>query len=175
MNLSPSTPYGTYRLPVSLPQALLGGEKARRIIETCTTDLWTPAGMRSLAATDPRYRGHYSGNAPERDGAYHQGTVWPWLLSAFATAHYRVYHNPATSLEFANAIPAHMREACIGQVSEIMEGDPPFAPRGCFAQAWSIGQILRANREINGCERRGHKSHALHEAAGTARPRDGIR
>lgn len=155
---------------LSLPHSLFGDDKARRIIETCTTELWTPVGMRTLAATDPRYRGHYGGNVPERDGAYHQGTVWPWLLGAFVTAHYRVYHDATAALEFLNAIPAHMREACIGQVSEIMEGDPPFAPRGCFAQAWSIGEILRATSEINGCER-----HAPHVAAGTVRPRDGIR
>jgi len=101
--------------------------------------------------------------------------MWPWLLGAFVTAHYRVYQNPTASLEFLNAIPAHMREACTGQLSEIMDGDPPFAPRGCFAQAWSIGEILRAIREINGCEHRHHKSQAPHQAAGTALPRDGIR
>ncbi len=160
---------------MSLPHPLLGVEKARRIIEICTAELWTPVGLRSLARGDSRYCGHHGGSPARRDGAYHQGTVWPWLLGAFITAHYRLYGNPATSLEFLGAIPAHLREACIGQVSEIMEGDPPFAPRGCFAQAWGVAEILRVMNEINDSERRRLAREAPHDVKGTLRPRAGTR
>jgi len=141
---------------LSLPHALLGGERARRVLETCAAELWTPVGLRSLAASDPGYVGHYGGGPRERDGAYHQGTVWTWLLGPFVSAHYRVHANAPAALEYLRAIPAHLREGCVGQVSEIMDADPPFEPRGCFAQAWSVAEILRAWSEINTSERRRH-------------------
>ncbi len=139
---------------VSLPHALVSGEKAKRVLELCAAELWTPVGLRTLAPDDARYIGHYRGGPLERDGAYHQGTIWPWLLGAFVTAHYRVHGSATAALEFLHAIPAHLREGGIGQVSEIMEADAPFEPRGCFAHAWSVAEILRAWSEINECENR---------------------
>jgi predicted glycogen debranching enzyme len=141
---------------LSLPHALLSGEKARRVLETCAAELWTPVGLRSLAAADSRYVGHYGGGPRERDGAYHQGTVWTWLLGPFVSAHYRVHGNAAAALEYLRAIPAHLREGCMGQVSEIMDADPPFEPRGCFAQAWGVAEVLRAWSEIAAGERQRH-------------------
>ncbi len=139
---------------LSLPHALVSGEKARRVLDLCAAELWTPVGLRSLAARDARYVGRYGGGPVARDGAYHQGTVWTWLLGPFVSAHYRVHGDAAAALGFLRGIPAHLREACIGQVSEIMDADPPFEPRGCFAQAWGVAEILRVWSEINESEKR---------------------
>ena len=133
---------------LSLPHALLSDAKARQVLEVCTAELWTPVGLRSLGPRDDRFIGHYGGGPWMRDGAYHQGTVWTWLLGPFATAHFRIHRDAAAALDLLRAIPAHLREACVGQVSEIMDGDPPFVPRGCFAQAWGVAEILRAWNEI---------------------------
>jgi predicted glycogen debranching enzyme len=133
---------------LSLPHALLAGGKARRVLDVCIAELWTPVGLRSLAPRDSRYIGRYLGGPAERDGAYHQGTVWTWLLGPLATAHFRVHQDAAAALDLLRAIPAHLREACVGQISEIMDGDPPFEPRGCFAQAWGVAEVLRAWSEI---------------------------
>jgi len=134
---------------LSLPYALLSGERARRTLERCAAELWTPVGLRSLAPGDARYVARYRGGPVERDGAYHQGTVWTWLLGAFATAHYRVHADAAAALDLLRAIRPHLREACIGQVSEIMDAGAPFEPRGCFAQAWGVAELLRAWRDIS--------------------------
>ncbi len=134
---------------LSLPFTLLRGDKAKRMLEKCTTELWTPLGLRSLAPDDPRYIGRYGGAPLERDGAYHQGSVWTWLLGPYITAHYRVYADLSAALELLGAIPAHLHEGCIGQVSVIMDGNAPFEPRGCFAQAWGVAEILRAWNEIS--------------------------
>ncbi|HWS67933.1 MAG TPA: amylo-alpha-1,6-glucosidase [Steroidobacteraceae bacterium] len=139
---------------LSLPYALLIGERAERVLAVCAAELWTPVGLRSLAPSDSRYVRHYGGGPIERDGAYHQGTVWTWLLGPFASAHYRIHADAPAALEFLRAIPAHLREGCIGQVSEIMDANAPFEPRGCFAQAWGVAEILRAWSEINECENR---------------------
>ncbi len=139
---------------LSLPHALLSGERAKRVLAVCAAELWTPVGLRSLAPSDPRYVGHYGGGPLERDGAYHQGTVWTWLLGPFASAHYRIHADAPAALEFLRAIPSHLREGCIGQVSEIMDANAPFEPRGCFAQAWGVAELLRAWSEINECENR---------------------
>jgi predicted glycogen debranching enzyme len=138
---------------LSLPYPCLIGERARRVIDVCAEQLWTPMGLRSLAPRDPRYQGHYGGGPLERDGAYHQGTVWTWLLGPFVTAHYRVHADRAAALEFLCGMTAHLREACIGQVSEIMDGDAPFDSRGCFAQAWGVAEILRAWNQIHEAEK----------------------
>ncbi len=139
---------------LSLPHALLTGDRAKRVLAVCSAELWTPVGLRSLAPSDPRYVGRYGGGPLERDGAYHQGTVWTWLLGPFASAHYRIHADAPAALEFLRAIPSHLREGCIGQVSEIMDANAPFEPRGCFAQAWGVAEILRTWSEINECENR---------------------
>ena len=129
---------------VSLGTGLLDARRARAVVETCARELLTPVGLRSLAPRDLHYAGRYGGDVHQRDGAYHQGTVWNWLLGAFALAHYRVYAERAHALALLEGLAAHLDEACIGTVSEIMDGDAPHAARGCFAQAWSVSETLRA-------------------------------
>ncbi|MGH9703308.1 MAG: amylo-alpha-1,6-glucosidase, partial [Candidatus Acidiferrales bacterium] len=116
----------------------------RAVVETCARQLVTSHGLRSLAAGDPQYRGHYGGSSIERDGSYHQGTVWAWLLGPFALAHLRVYNNPKQAWEFLEPMEHHLQAHGLGSISEIFDGDAPFTPRGCIAQAWSVGEVLRA-------------------------------
>ena len=141
---------------VSLPHALLDNGRAKAIVDTCARELWTPLGLRSLSPRDPRYVGHYGGGPRERDGAYHQGTVWSWLAGPYALAHYRVYGSLPRARRLLAGLIAHLREACIGQISEIHDGDAPHLPQGCFAQAWSVAETLRTWRELNECETQEH-------------------
>ena len=137
---------------ISLRHSPLDHARARAVVDCCTRELWTPVGLRSLARADAHYEGRLVGGPRERDAAYHQGTVWSWLLGPFAIAHYRVYRNAPAALAFLQGIGAHLRDACIGQVSEVFDGDAPFTPRGCFAQAWGVAEVLRAFGEIYGSE-----------------------
>jgi glycogen debranching enzyme len=104
----------------------------------------TSHGLRTLAPEDPAYIGRYAGNAWERDAAYHQGTVWSWLLGPFVRAHYRVYGDARRAQEFLAPTAQHLASACIGSVSEVCDGDAPHIARGCFAQAWSVAEMLRS-------------------------------
>ena len=97
---------------------------------------------------DVAYVPQYEGNSWHRDGAYHQGTVWSWLLGPFALAHFRVYGDAALAQSYLEPIAHHLLDACIGTVSEIFDGAPPHQARGCFAQAWSVGEVLRAWIEL---------------------------
>jgi predicted glycogen debranching enzyme len=135
-------------LAVALSPDLLDQEQAAAVVAACRRELLTPMGLRSLAPSDPRYRGHYTGGPAERDGAYHQGTVWSWLLGSFALAHYRVHGNRLEAQALLAAMGSHLAEAGIGSVSEIFDGDAPHRPRGCFAQAWSVAEVLRAWFEL---------------------------
>jgi predicted glycogen debranching enzyme len=136
-------------LAVSLRHPLLDDERARAVVDVCAGELWTPVGLRSLGKADPRYAARYTGGPRERDAVYHQGTVWSWLLGPFALAHYRAYGDAGRARSYLTGITAHLREACVGQVSEIFDGDAPFTPRGCFAQAWSVAETLRVWSEID--------------------------
>jgi predicted glycogen debranching enzyme len=133
---------------VSLHHSMLSPERARAVVETVERELLTPVGLRTLSPGDPRYRSTYEGNQYSRDSAYHQGTVWPWLLGAFVSAYVRVNGGTAQSRarahELLRGIEQHLTEAGLGQISEIFDADPPHHPRGCFAQAWSVAEILRA-------------------------------
>jgi glycogen debranching enzyme len=100
--------------------------------------------LRSLAPDHPDYRGHYQGGPRERDAAYHQGTVWGWLLGPFVTAHLLVYKDPKRARSFLENFAQHLKIHGLGTASEIFDGDPPFTPQGCIAQAWSVAEILRA-------------------------------
>ena len=133
-------------LALSLPYPLLEGRQAKKVLETVTDKLYTPFGLRSLAPDDPHYRPVYSGNGLERDSAYHQGTVWAWLLGPWLTALVRVngQEGKATAQNYFKEIMPHLEDAGIGSVSEIFDADWPHAPRGCIAQAWSVAEILRA-------------------------------
>lgn len=134
---------------VSLPVSALTAVQQRAVVESCAKNLLTPFGLRSLAPVEPGYSREFTGNEEARAAAYHQGTVWAWLLGPFALAHFRVYRDAAAALKLFDAIPEHMKEAGLGTISEVFDAESPFAPRGCPAQAWSVGEILRAYRTIN--------------------------
>jgi predicted glycogen debranching enzyme len=132
---------------VSLPHSMLSPERARMVVKSVQENLLTPYGLRTLAQTDSHYRGRFSGGPVVRDGAYHQGTVWPWLLGAFITAYLKVTDsNPARgqAAEWLGPLRNHLTEAGLGQISEVFDGDAPHGPGGCIAQAWSVAEILRA-------------------------------
>lgn len=133
---------------VSLPYSMLSTERARNIVDAVQRSLLTPYGLRSLAPSDPQYRGRYCGDLVKRDGAYHQGTVWPWLMGPFLTAYVKVNGaSPAARKQadiWLEPLRAHLSDAGLGHISEIFDGDVPQKPRGCIAQAWSTAEILRA-------------------------------
>ena len=136
-------------LAVSLPESPLSGQQQLAVVETCARRLLTSFGLRSLAAGDSAYAGRYEGGPAARDSVYHQGTVWGWLAGPFALAWMRVHDDPAGALALLEPMAHHLQAGCVGSVSEIFDGDPPFAPRGCFAQAWSVSETLRAWTEIS--------------------------
>jgi predicted glycogen debranching enzyme len=136
-----------------LPFPVLGPERARRVVEVVETNLLTPLGLRSLAPADPRYAGRYEGGVRERDGSYHQGTVWPWLLGPFVEAWLRVRGSTLDARREARArflepLMQHVAEGGLGHVSEIADAEPPHTPRGCPFQAWSVGEALRLQLQI---------------------------
>ena len=133
---------------VSLPFKLLSAAQAKSVVDICGRYLLASYGLRSLAASDPDYVGCYGGGPLQRDGAYHQGSLWGWLLGPFVSAHYRVYGDADLSRSYLAAMEHHISDACLGSISEIFDGDPPHTPRGCFAQAWSVAEVLRAWREL---------------------------
>ena len=128
---------------VSLPHSLLSEEQQRAIVDVCEHRLFTTGGMRSLAYTEPAYVGHYGGGILNRDAAYHQGTAWGWLVGPFVAAHWRVYHDRDRARGFVEPLFRNLEEHGVGSISEIFDGDLPYAPRGCIAQAWSVAEVLR--------------------------------
>lgn len=130
-------------LAVSLPVSPLTPEQQKSVVDLCEKRLLTPFGLSSLAPGEPGYQGQYRGGPRERDAAYHQGTVWGWLLGPFALAHFRVYRNAAAALRLFDAMGTAVRIYGVGTLAEIFDGDPPFTPRGCIAQAWTVAEVLR--------------------------------
>ena len=131
-----------------LPATLLSNERARRVIDSVEQQLLTPLGLRSLAANDPAYVPHYQGNVWHRDTAYHQGTVWPWLMGPFVEAWLKSRGNTNAAKReaeqrFVAPLRAHLYRAGIGHVSEIADAEAPHTPRGCPFQAWSVSELLR--------------------------------
>ncbi len=136
-----------------LPFAVLDGERARRVVAVVESTLWTPLGPRSLAPDDPRYVRRYEGGLRERDGAYHQGTVWPWLSGPFVEAWVRVHSDTPEVRRrargrFLDPLLAHLESAGLGHISEIADAEPPHTPRGCPFQAWSVAEALRLDRVV---------------------------
>jgi predicted glycogen debranching enzyme len=136
-----------------LPLTLLEPERARRVVDLVETRLWTPLGPRSLDPLDPAYRGRYEGSVEERDGSYHQGTVWPWLAGAFVEAWVRVRAGTSAARRearrrFLDPLLARLDEAGLGHLPEIADGDAPHRARGCPFQAWSVGEALRLDRVV---------------------------
>ena len=131
-----------------LPLQLIDGERASRLLETVETNLLTPVGLRSLAPKESAYIPHYEGGVVQRDGSYHQGTVWPWLIGPFVEAWLRVRGNTSEAKAEARArflppLRDHLHEAGLNHISEIVDAEPPHTPRGCPFQAWSMGEYLR--------------------------------
>ncbi|NJP22345.1 MAG: glycogen debranching protein [Hydrococcus sp. CRU_1_1] len=129
---------------VSLPESPLTPAQQRGVVAACGRMLLTSHGLRSLSPDHLQYQGHYGGNQLQRDGAYHQGTVWGWLLGAFVLAHLRVYGDRALAKEFLEPMANHLYSHGLGSLSEIFDGDAPMTPRGCIAQAWTVAEVLRA-------------------------------
>jgi len=134
-------------IATSLPYTALDEEKRNSVLEVARRELLTPRGLRSLAPKNPLYKGECQGNQQSRDEAYHQGTVWPWLLGHFSEGYLRIHGQ--RGVQFVNSIysgfEAEMKEHGIGTISEIYDGDPPHRPRGAVSQAWSVAELLRIN------------------------------
>lgn len=133
---------------VSLPHTMLTKEQASSVVSVVEQTLLAGPGIRSLSPKDRQYHGIYCGSLPKRDAAYHQGTAWGFLMGGFITAYLKVHHNSdearKQALAYLKPVQTHLfEEGCIGSISEIFDGDAPHTCRGCYAQAWSVGEILR--------------------------------
>ncbi len=128
----------------ALPYSPLTPERQKAVVDVCARRLLTAYGLRSLAPGDPAYAGRYGGDQASRDGTYHQGTVWSWLIGPFVAAHLKVYSDKRAARSYLYGLLRHLSEHGLGTISEIFDGDVPFAPRGAFAQAWSVAEVLRA-------------------------------
>lgn len=133
---------------VSLPSVwktpLLNKTQSKKVVDSVAQKLLTSLGLRSLDPHDPHYQGIYGGDQLQRDAAYHQGTTWAWLIGHFVQAHLTVYENPNLAASFIEPMANHLQDGCVGSISEIFDGDQPFTPRGCYAQAWSVAEVLRS-------------------------------
>lgn len=133
---------------VSLTYSPLDLARQRQVVDACARYLLTSHGLRSLAPFEPGYRGRYGGDRVQRDSAYHQGTVWGWLIGPFVSAHLKVYGDPQLALSYVQPLLGQLNDHGVGSLSEIFDGDPPFGPHGCIAQAWTVGEVLRVLAEI---------------------------
>ncbi|MCL7412425.1 MAG: glycogen debranching enzyme N-terminal domain-containing protein [ANME-2 cluster archaeon] len=135
-------------IAVSLPFSVLPPDRELKIVSVVEDELLTPLGLRTLTGSDPAYKGHYMGDRYSRDSAYHQGTVWPWLMGPFVTAYCKVNGHSIEARTRAKALfepfAAHLHDAGIGTISEMFDGDHPHEPRGCISQAWSVAELLRS-------------------------------
>jgi glycogen debranching enzyme len=136
-----------------LPVAVVDAARGRRIVDAVEEYLLTPIGLRSLAPDEPGYAPRYEGDSPARDAVYHQGTVWPWLIGPFVEAWVRVRGSTNAArrearARFVEPMLAHLQTAGLGHVSEIADAEPPYTPRGCPFQAWSLGELLRLDRTV---------------------------
>ena len=131
-------------LSISLDHAVLAPDRWKPVIHTVRERLLTPVGLRSLAPGHPDYKSKYYGDLRSRDAAYHQGTVWAWLVGPFVDAWVRVYpEDVGGAQQFLAGFERHLTEACVGSISEIFDAEEPYVPRGCVAQAWSVAEVLR--------------------------------
>ncbi|MEO6836613.1 MAG: amylo-alpha-1,6-glucosidase [Candidatus Tumulicola sp.] len=133
---------------VSLPNSPLAGDRQRAVVDACASALLTSNGIRTLAASNPLFSAHYQGSVRDRDAAYHQGTAWTWLLGAFAVAHARVYRDVEVARSFLQPLSDQLLDGGLGTLGEIADGAAPFDGRGAIAQAWSVGELLRAWHDI---------------------------
>ena len=131
-------------LAISLGNPVLDRERWSPVMEQVERRLVTPVGLRSLAPGEPDYKPRYDGDLRARDAAYHQGTVWAWLIGPFLDAWRKLHpENCAGARRFLEGFVPHLGEACVGSISEVFDAEAPFTPRGCVAQAWSVAEVLR--------------------------------
>jgi predicted glycogen debranching enzyme len=130
---------------ISLPHPVLDEQRWRPVLDTVERHLLTPVGLRSLSPQDPEFKSTYHGDLRTRDAAYHQGTVWGWLIGPFIDAWLKVHPNDHTAARrMLSGLIDHLGEACIGSISEVFDAESPYTPRGCCAQAWSVAELLRS-------------------------------
>ncbi|HET7105506.1 MAG TPA: amylo-alpha-1,6-glucosidase [Candidatus Acidoferrum sp.] len=139
---------------VSLPVSPLTHDQRKAVVDTVGQELLTSFGLRSLGPSEPEYLGRYAGGPRERDSAYHQGTVWAWLLGPYALAHFSVYGDRAAVQSLLEPLGRSIYSAGLGNISEIFAGDAPFPATGCFAQAWSVAEVIRVWEFLAGQSRR---------------------
>jgi predicted glycogen debranching enzyme len=131
-------------IAISLAHPVLAGRYWRPVLRVVRNELLTPFGLRTLSPKHPAYQPKYYGDLRSRDAAYHQGTVWPWLLGPFLDAWRRAFpDDAATAAQLLAPFEEHLNDGCIGSINEIFDAEPPYAPRGCVAQAWSVAEVLR--------------------------------
>lgn len=131
---------------------LLSPAQQKAVVDTVAQQLLTSYGLRSQAPHEPSYAGQYGGGPRQRDGSYHRGTAWGWLIGPFIQAHLRVYQDPVKARSFLEPLIDHLAAGCVGTLGEIFDGDPPHTPRGAFAQAWTVAEVLRAWQLIAAAE-----------------------
>jgi predicted glycogen debranching enzyme len=132
----------------ALTRELLTDAQVSSMLEQVTKHLLTPLGLRTLSPEDPAYHKHFNGKREARDEAYHQGTVWPWLIGAYIDVHLRVHNDRKALRTLLQPIIQHLWSVCLGTISEVAEPEPPFTPSGCFAQAWSVAEVLRCWQQL---------------------------
>jgi predicted glycogen debranching enzyme len=138
-------------LAISLPSPVLERERWAPVLETVRDRLLTPVGLRSLSRDHPDYKASYHGDLRTRDAAYHQGTVWSWLIGPWVDAWLRVHPGDLEGARRAlDGLVGELGQACLGQISEVFDAEPPFTPRGCVAQAWGVAELLRALLRVAG-------------------------
>jgi glycogen debranching enzyme len=131
-------------LAISLDHPVLVESRWAAVMDVVTKRLLTPVGLRSLAPGSPDYKSKYYGDLRSRDAAYHQGTVWGWLIGPYVDAYVKLHpEKRAQAREFLLGFEPHFNEQCVGTISEIFDAEPPYTPRGCIAQAWSVAEVLR--------------------------------
>ena len=136
-------------LAASLHHSPLSAAQQKGVVDTCSRTLLTSHGLRSLSPDHADYGGSYGGDQFCRDGVYHRGTVWGWMIGPFVSAHWRVYGDVDQVEQILQPMLRQLEDGCIGNLAEIFDGDPPFTPRGCFAQAWSVAEVLRVWRQTH--------------------------
>ncbi|MEO1652373.1 MAG: amylo-alpha-1,6-glucosidase, partial [Bacteroidota bacterium] len=135
---------------VSLPYSPISDEMKRAVLDVVERELLTPKGLRTLSPKHPDYKGKYGGNPLDRDMAYHQGTVWPWLLGHYVEAYLNLYGEKGLdqAKKLYHSFEEDMRNHGIGSISEIYDGNPPYRPNGAISQAWSVAEVLRVGALI---------------------------
>jgi predicted glycogen debranching enzyme len=129
---------------ISLQNAVLDPSRWEQVMDVVTRELLTPVGLRSLSPRDPEYKAQYRGDLPSRDGAYHQGSVWAWLIGPYIDGWLKLHPDKTSeAAQFLKGFVPHLDQACVGSISEIFDAEEPHTPRGCIAQAWSVAEVLR--------------------------------